>query len=334
MLLHDTDSDCSLIREQGAGRLRPGRHLLLKLVKRKVNNSNLRMQCIFDWYIYVLSSLLPNLLMQLYNASICNTQAACIFWFTLGYLSQMVTVANIRMNKLYHQLEGDATQFSEFIGFQHQSAKGNSVNFNLNGLHPMIQVAWYLARRFKKDWIFSTELFPNVLFTNEEVCKQRKFNEQKIKKIFLNWKIMLKNNFISSIRLRLLKQNNMKNKLIQKFKIWRTLCHKKNVPFLSAPDIQTRDLRPAFSQSSSIWDRDVPLLFSLKIGLCIIEQEFLFLQLSKKKQPFDCRLKSIFKSIIWPTVSLIWCLAAVLSYASLIYYYCARKRNWRYGQCV
>ena len=144
---------------------------------------------------------------------------------------------------------------------------------------------------------------------------------------------MLKNNFISSIRLRLLKQNNMKNKLIQSLK-FEEHCVTKKCAFLSAPVIQTRDLRPAFSQSSSIWDRDVPLLFSLKIGLCIIEQEFLFLQLSKKKQPFDCRLKSIFKSIIWPTVSLIWCLAAVLSYASLIYYYCARKRNWRYGQCV
>ena len=39
VLLHDTDSDCSLIGEQGAARLRPGRRLPLNLalVKRKVS---------------------------------------------------------------------------------------------------------------------------------------------------------------------------------------------------------------------------------------------------------------------------------------------------------
>ena len=43
LLLNDTNSDCSLIREQGARRLRPGRWLPLNLalVKRKVRDSKL-----------------------------------------------------------------------------------------------------------------------------------------------------------------------------------------------------------------------------------------------------------------------------------------------------
>ena len=57
VLQHDTDSDSSLKREHGTGRLGPGRWLPLNLalVKRKVKNSKLR-QCFFVWYILRLTS--------------------------------------------------------------------------------------------------------------------------------------------------------------------------------------------------------------------------------------------------------------------------------------
>ena len=60
VLQHDTDSDCSLKREHGTGRLGPGRWLPLNLalVKRKVKNSKLRnavLLCLIYFTPYILT---------------------------------------------------------------------------------------------------------------------------------------------------------------------------------------------------------------------------------------------------------------------------------------